>query len=214
LHTTYIVHLFRHMKTHSKAADGRDEDRQPNELGASQMEQLAGVLSEEGTKFDLVLYSPVARARLLAERIADGAELVPMAELYDPNPEGTDKNEVLEATLLLKGTDVFGYDLAGWFGSELVVMAMSRRAEKVKDEITRRASTLCAEKKRIVHIGVVGHYAYLNMLAERLAPSQVGLSFRQTALKECDRFVIPFFEVDNASDKQHIPLGQKFELPN
>ena len=198
------VHLIRHMKT-GKAE--RDQDRKPNELGLQQMEQLAATIEEEGTKFDVIFYSPVDRARLLAERIAKSTTtLTPVEALYEPNPESPDRNEQLDAALMAKANTLFGYDLEAWFSNHLVVDLISRRMEAAKmriDDAVRR------HEGKSMRIGVVSHYVYLQELGEQLADRRDLLAFTKTHLGECDRLVLSFPEWPTAGAARLVKLGEK-----
>ena len=198
-----VVHLIRHMKT-GKAE--RDQDRQPNELGLQQMEQLATAIEEEGTKFDIMFYSPVARAELLAKRIATpNTIMVPVETLYEPSPESPDPNEQLDAALMAKANVLFGYDLKAWFSNHLVVDLICRRMKAAKAVIEETV-----EEKDGFVVGVVSHYVYLHELAGQLAAADNLFPFRKTHLAECDRFVLEF-PGRKVETEEHVPLGQKYQ---
>lgn len=195
------IHLIRHMKT-GKAEGFDDSLRTPNEEGKKQVAILREVLANEGTEFDIVFYSPSNRTYCLALAVSNPRTiLVEVPEMYDPDPKSADKNEVIDAAVLLMATDLYGYDLSGWYSNRLVVDAFERRArataEKIEAEVEKRADEIRARygnNPHIVKIGVVGHFLYLNALCAALCDGQDQELHRHAArteiIGECGRLLI------------------------
>ncbi len=202
-------HLIRHMKTNKAGPCVRDQDRAPNKLGDQQLKTLAQTLQDEGTVFDKAFYSPVHRALTLAEAVMgresfsedDKLFLIPIPELYDPNPESADEAEIIDAAVLLRATELFGYDLKKWYSNKLVVSVFNRRTKAAARKIR-----IPKRRGKIIKVAVVGHFLYLNALAEQLYRGGNG-TIRNTSLGECGRLVIR--DSKDGYQVLYVPLGTK-----
>lgn len=205
-------HLIRHMKT-GKVGEGgvtRDQDRVPNDIGNAQRTRLQGALFSEGPAFDVIFYSPVLRALSLAESIRRGCpSIIPIPEMYDPDPASTDVNEAIDASILLKASGLFGYDLKRWHTNDIVVDAFTRRAEAAAEKIKVQLEPYIASAERPVRVAAIGHFLYLNELGWALCTTQQHI-FRNVALGECDRFVIRQTPLETVV---HVPLGEILTWP-
>lgn len=230
------IHLIRHMKT-GKAEGFDDSLRTPNEEGKKQVTILRQALDDEGTEFDIVFFSPSNRTYCLALAVSNPRTiLIEVPEMYDPDPKSTDPNEVIDATVLLKATELYGYDLSGWYSNSLVVDAFERRAvavvRKFDAEVEKYAPAIQArygDNPHIVKVAFVGHFLYLNVLCATLCDEEGQEIHRHAArteiLGECGRFIITTAKVteerrefclssqtigDESVNLFYLPLGQKF----
>jgi phosphohistidine phosphatase len=91
--------LLRHGKSPSLVEAGvtRDEDRPLAEVGRHQAKRAGKALAELDSRPDLVLVSPLLRARQTAEQAVKGMGKEPESKIFEPLASGADPEQLIEA---------------------------------------------------------------------------------------------------------------------
>jgi phosphohistidine phosphatase len=126
-----ILHLLRHAEAEDVSPSGRDADRRLTEDGRRRMKAVAKAIAQMDPGYDLVLVSPLVRARQTAEAVAEACGFrKPLVETkaLEPNADPVDAlHEVARlrpGVVLLVGHQphfgrLFGLLLSGRSGLEV-----------------------------------------------------------------------------------------------